>query len=303
MSPKVEVGGVVIRGETLLRLDNRDYKIRVTQSQVAVENAQLSIDIEKARTTVARKEWQMLGDEKEAPDLVLRVRQQEVAKLQLRSAKSSLKKAKLDLSRTSIRTPFSATITQKNVALGQVASTQSPLLTLVNRGELRAKISLPMADIKWIDIPEVDGATEGSQVTLTQELGSGEAIVRRGVIKTLVGTINHQTRRAHLIVEIPAESKGSGLPLLPGAFVTVSIEGKTIDNTLSIPRYAVIHGKYIWEVTADSTLNRIDLKKLWANSDYFVALTNRTEPIRLVTSLPSAPVNGMKVISIGDDNE
>jgi len=303
VSPKVEAGGVVSRGETLIRLDSRDYQIRVTQNQVAVENAQLSIDMEQARADVAREEWQVLGDTTEASDLVLRVRQQEVAQLQLRSAESSLEKANLDLSRTSIKSPFAATIIQKNVAVGQVVSTQSPLLTLVERGELRAEISLPMADLKWIDIPGVDGADEGSVVTLTQELGANESVVRKGVIKTLVGTIDQQTRRARLIVEIPADTDQTGLPLLPGAFVTVSVEGKTVENALRIPRSAVIRGEHIWEVTADSTLNRIDLERLWANSDYFVASTDRTEPIQLAITLPGAPVNGMKVISIGGTNE
>ncbi len=303
VSPKVEAGGVVDRGETLVRLDSRDYRIRVTQSQVSVENAQLTIDTEEARANVAREEWNVLGDNTEASDLVLRVRQQEVAKLQLRSAESALEKANLDLSRTSIRAPFTATIVSKNVAVGQVVSAQSPMLNLVERGDLRAEISLPMADLKWIDIPGVDGAEQGSSVALTQELGNGEIITRYGVIKTLVGTIDQQTRRANLVVEIEEESDETGIPLLPGAFVTVSVEGKTVENAIRIPRSAVIRGEHIWEVKADSTLNRIDLERLWANSDYFVASTDRTEPIILATTLPSAPVNGMKVISIGGTNE
>lgn len=297
VSPKVNAGGIVKKGEVLVRLDSRDHKLQVKQTQVQLESAQLEIDVEAARSEVAKEEWQTLGDGSEASDLVLRVRQREVARLNQISAQSAHEKAKLALSRTTIRAPFDATITAKSVALGQVVSTQTVLMQMVERGDLLAEVSLPVADLSWIDLKG-----DMSEVLVTQELGAGQTIQREGVVESLIGAIDQQTRRARLLIRIPYE-KSDETPLLPGAFVEVTLWGKVVESALKLPRETVSGGRYTWEVRADSTLNRIELNRLWGTAEEFVAASDRSEPIRIAVTLPQAPVQGMKVSPLGGDNE
>ncbi len=300
VSPKVNAGGVVKKGEVLVRLDSRDHKLQVKQTQVQLESAQLEIDMEAARSEVAKEEWESLGDGSEASDLVLRVRQKEVARLNLISAQSAHEKAKLALSRTAIRAPFSATITAKSVAVGQVVSTQVVLMKMVERGDLLAEVSLPVADLTWINLPvDKENPTE---VLVTQELGGDQRIVREGVVESLIGAIDEQTRRARLLIRIPYE-KTEETPLLPGAFVEVTLWGKVVDSALKLPRDAVKSGKYVWEVASDSTLNRIELNRLWGTEEEYISGTDRAEAVRIALTLPQAPVQGMKVSPLGGDNE
>lgn len=303
VSPKLEAGGIVKKGEVLIRLDSRDHKLKVKQTEVNVENAQLQIEQENARADLAREEWERLGNSQEASDLVLRVRQQEVARLNLISAESALEQAKLNLSRTSIRAPFNATITRKNVAVGQVVATQSVLAEMVERGDLLAEISLPVADLNWIAIPGINDVKKGSPVTIRQELGGGNRVERSGQIETLIGAIDQQTRRARLLIRIPDSQENDGLPLLPGAFVEVAIEGITVENALMIPRSTLNKGSKAWEVLGDSTLSAIQFERLWGGNEYIVAKADEAKSYRLALTLPEAPVTGMKVVPVEADNE
>jgi len=294
ISPKAENGGRVAKGEVLIRLDDRDNALIVQQRQVQVESARLEIDRESARGELASKEWETLGDSDKANDLVLRKRQKEVARLNLLSAQAALDKAKLDLSRTQIRAPFDAVITGRFSAVGQVVATQSRLLDLVESGDLRAELTLPVGDLTQIDIPGIDGAKAGSKVIVRQIIDQKTAIEQSGEVVSLMGALDKQTRRAKVIVKIPA-SKAGKLPLMPGAFAEITILGKTVPQVIEIPRELVQQGEFIWEMRPDSTLHRLTLNRLWATNEALFASFDRTEPLTVVTSLPEGPVNGMKV--------
>lgn len=297
ISPKAENGGRVAKGEVLIKLDDRDYKLIVQQRQVQVESARLEIDRETARGELASKEWETLGDSGDANDLVLRKRQKEVARLNLQSAQAALDKAKLDLSRTQIRAPFDAVITGRYSAVGQVVATQSRLLDLVESGDLRAELSLPVGDLSQIEIPGIDGAKVGSIVIVRQIIDQKTAIEQTGEVVSLMGALDKQTRRAKLIVKIPANKDGK-LPLMPGAFAEMTILGKTVENVITVPRELVQQGEFVWEMRADSTLNRIALDRLWATDVAIIASFDRTESVTLAATLPEGSVNGMKVVPV-----
>ena len=295
ISSKAENGGRIAKGEVLVKLDDRDLKFALEQKKVAVESARLEVDRETVRAELAANEWKRLGESENPNDLVLRVRQQEVARLNLASAQSALEKAQLDLSRTNITAPFSAIITRKAAAVGQVVSTQSQLFDLIEAGELRADVSIGTADLAYIDIPGIDGVKTGSAVTVRQRIDQTRVIEVTGEIISLVGSIDRQTRRARVIVRIP-QSTSNSIPLMPGAFAEIEIRGKTVANAYSIPRELIQQGQFIWEVKQDSTLNKITISKLWGTESSVIMQLESQEFLRIARSLPEASVSGMKVI-------
>ncbi len=294
ISSKMVKGSIVKKGEVLVKLDDRDHKLNVKQSRVRVESAQLDIDQEKARGEIAREEWKILGDKNEAPDLVLRVRQKEVAQLNLLSAKSALEKAELALSRTVIRAPFNAMITDKNIALGQVVSMQTMMARMLEKGDMLAEVSIALEQLTWIDIPKDGSKNKGSRAILIQKIGNGVTLERDAYVASLIGEIDQQTRRARLLLRIP-ESDANKLPLLPGAFVEATILGKEVTNALELPRESIVEGNKAWMVKADSTLQQFSLERLWGSSTSLFARASINGKIMLAVFLPEAPVNGMKV--------
>lgn len=297
ISPKFIDGGTVKKGEILVKLDDRDAVLAVKQYKVNVESAKLNLEQEKARGEIARQEWETLGEGKDASEMVLRMPQLKVAELNLLSAQSALEKAQLTLSRTKVRAPFNATVSNKTASVGQVVSPQSPLAKLLETGVMKAEVTIPVDQIEWIDIPCLKGGKEGSKVILYQNISNDEKIVREGYVNALIGEIDLQTRRTKLNITIPAV-KTNELPLLPGAFVEVHIKGKTVDNAINIPRSGITEGKYAWKVNNDSTLVKFDFLRLWGTSENLVVKVDDEGIINLALSLPQAPVNGMKVTPV-----
>lgn len=297
ISPKFRNGEVVKKGEVLLRLDSRDAALAVKQNRVNVERAKLNLEQEKARGEIAKEEWTVLGEGGDASDMVLREPQLRVAELNLLSAESALAKAKLTLSRTSVRAPFKATVSSENVSLGQVVSPQSPLARLLELGKMKATVTVPIDQITWIDIPGIASVKKGSSVILTQNIGTGKQIKREGKVTALVGEIDQQTRRAKLNIIIPAVSNNE-MPLLPGAFVDANIKGKVVENSVSIPREGISAGMNAWKVTNDSSLVKFNFERLWGTKDHIVVNVLEEGSINLALNLPQAPVSGMKVTPI-----
>lgn len=294
ISPRFINGGFVKKGEVLLKLDARDASLAVKQFEVNVESAKLALEQEKARGEIAKEEWQTLGEDSDASDMVLRGPQLRVAELNLLSAKSALEKANLALSRTKIRAPFNSTISNKVASVGQMVSPQVPLAKLLEVGKMRAELTIPVDQIPWIDIPGVEGAKKGSEVILIQNIGKDNVIERVGKVSALIGEIGLQTRRAKLNISIPPY-KGDGLPLLPGAFVEAHIKGKTVENAIRIPREGITGGKNAWKVNSDSTLVKFDFQRLWGTTTDLIVKVDEEGSFNLALNLPQAPVSGMKV--------
>ena len=302
VSPKLRAGGVVRKGDLLVKIDDEDYKLALEQLRVAVNRAKLEIDQETARGEVAQKEWGVLGDEGKAPDLVLRVQQAEVARLNLRSAESALKKGELALKRTKLRAPFTAYVSQSSVAVGQYVSPQVVVARLLEKANLTAEVSVSLDELKWMDIPGIDGARKGSTVKIELPIGGGEKITREGEVKALIGEMDQTTRRARVRVSL-ADNKSGETPLLPGAFVDVTIFGKSISGAYKIPREALVDNKSIFIVDAEKRLKAVSVNRIWGTKQSIISKLNVEESgIDILTSHPQGAVTGLKVRPLSLDN-
>jgi len=296
-SEEVIPGGRLERGEVLVRLDARDYQLAVAQQESQVEQAELNLQLEKGRQAIAAREWELLGEgrsEDEAP-LALRKPQLANAERAVEAARSGLAQAQLALERTALRAPYNAVVTAETVDLGQVVGPQMAIATLVGTDAFWIQVAVPVADLAHVDIPGVS-AEVGSPVEITQRI-SGEDIVRQGRVLRLAGALDPQTRTAQLLVVVrdPLDPPDGGLPLLPGAYVDVMIAGKTLSETVRIPRRAVFDGGFVWVVTAEDTLSKVAVDIAWRTDDGVIVSGGLAEGDRVVVSPLSLPVAGMPV--------
>jgi multidrug efflux pump subunit AcrA (membrane-fusion protein) len=113
----------------------------------------------------------------------------------------------------------------------------------------------------------------------------------------LEGELDPQTRTAQLLIEIDAESEqpGSGLPLLPGANVEVVIEGRSIEQAITIPRVALRDGTRVWLVDDDGELAERAVTVGWRERDSVVVTAGLEPGERVVTSPIATPIVGMLV--------
>src|SRR5690606_18073524 len=94
------------------------------EQQSQVRKAESDLKLEHGRQEIAKQEWELIGDGRPASeaDLPLRKPQLDSAKWNLDAAESSLKRARLNLSRTSIRAPMDAVVVSEQVERGQVVA-------------------------------------------------------------------------------------------------------------------------------------------------------------------------------------
>lgn len=296
-------GGIVQKGEVLVRIDGRDQTAVLAAQRAALAQAQLSLADERTRKEVAVSEWgkQVSGLDKESADFALREPHAESAKASLASAREQLARAKRDLGRTAVRAPFDAVVREVSVEPGQVAGTQTRLATLVNVDRYWVEVAVPVANLAHLDIPGVNVAgLRGSPARVIHEAGPGVTIERQGYVERLLTGVDSRGRLARLLIAVEdplalgTELQSRPLPLLLGSFVRVELGGQPIDQGVKIPRTALVDGKFVWLV-ADSKLTRREITVLWRDAKSVIAQGFQGGESVLVTPL-AAPTEGMEVI-------
>ena len=127
VSPAFTSGGFFNAGDTLLSVDDRDYIIAVKIASAALIEVKLALTEEQAKSKQAQRDWQRLGREGKANELVLRKPQLASAHASLASAQAQLEQAQLNLQRTQILAPYAGRVLTKNVDIGQFVTIGSAL--------------------------------------------------------------------------------------------------------------------------------------------------------------------------------
>ncbi len=292
-------GGHVKKGEVLVRIDPREYSLQVEQLRGQIGSAELAVEQEEAAQDLAKYEWKVLGEEGAAPPLFSRESQRAAAESALSASKSALSRARLNLSRTTLVAPFDATVVSKGADVGQVVGPQSQLAHLVGTSEMWVLASVAVEDLDLISIPGV-GSEEGAKASVVQKLARGKRIQREGQVTRLVQQLDERTRRAQVVITVPqALDTSEGLPLLPGAYVEVTLFGKSFDQVFSVPREAVYEGNTVW-VAEDTDgqlkkLARREVQIAWGNQQQVFVTSGLKDGDNLVLTQLSGPIPGAEV--------
>ncbi len=298
MSPSIQPGARLQKGEVIARIDSRDYSLALRQEESRLEKARLDLEVEEGRAAVAAHEWELLGRDKDDVKARLALRKPHLATSQsnLRSAESGVARAKLNLSRTALKAPFNSLVLKKSVDQGQLVSANTPVVTLIGTDVFWVDVMVPMEKLRFLDIPGLN-AEQGSKATLLQKLPDGSFITRKGEILRLQGELDAATRQARLLVSIPSplNNEGGALPLLPGAWVDVELHGKSMPESLGLPRTALREGSYVWTVTPSGTLEKRVVSIGWRGKEMLSISGGITAGDKVVTTLMSLPLEGMAV--------
>ena len=294
VSSQLLPGGRFARGALMARIDPRDYELAVEQERSRVKQAEVELALEQGRQETARREWQLLGNTGDPPELAARKPQLAATELNLEAARSGLGRAELALSRTSIRAPFNAMVLTESADVGQVVGTAA-VATLVGTDQFWVNVSVPVEHLAVLDIPGVRGDS-GSTATITQQVGD-EQVTRSGQVLRLAGQLDPQSRTATLIIAVDDPlnldaGTDPGLPMLPGAFVNVVIEGREMADTVTVPRVALQDNSYVW-LSEDDKLVRRDVKVGWRNGDDIVLTSGLSAGDQVITTPLSFPIEGM----------
>lgn len=249
VSPSFEVGGFFERGETLVELDKRDYKLAVESAKAQVAQAELRLAEQLAEAQVAQQEWRELGVGEPEP-LALREPQIAEARAALAAAEADLRLAQLSLDRTVIRAPFGGRLAEKSVDIGQYVSHGQPIATLHAIDYAEVRLPVPHQELRFLDVPLGfrDGEAREPEpfVALTSDFTGRETTWPARIVRT-EGEVDDKTRMIYLVARVvdPYGRNGdSGRPpFAVGLFVEAEIAGKTVHDAVLLPREALRNGE------------------------------------------------------------
>jgi RND family efflux transporter MFP subunit len=318
-------GGVVPADTTLIQIDPADFKLAVQRAEAslaqaeagvqtataALRRAETALDVEQAEAEVAIEEWKANRGEEAVPDLVarrpqIRERQADVAsaKAQLTSAKASvqsaeaaLAEAKLALARTSIAVPFAGRVRSESVDVGQFVVSGQPLAQVYSTDVIQVVVPFQDKQLQWFDVPDpssVDQAAEPVPATVTADFAGQEQVWQGRVVRD-TGQVDLRSRMVHVVIEVDDPfGKANSVPLMPGMFVSVQIEGDPLADAIRIPRFALRAEDKVW-VDREGKLRVVEVSVARTDRQYAYVTEGLVDGDRVITSQMDFVVDGMAV--------
>ena len=173
---RAEEGDAVNRGAVLAELDTRRLEARRGELEAAVEAA--AAQLELARLTLERVEEARALDAvspQDRDEAALGVRSQAAA---LEGAKATLATLDVELEKSTLRAPYDALIARRMVDEGQVITTGTPVLHLLERSRPEVRIGLAGQDVA-VEVGSEHRLTIGER-TFTGEVLSVLPVRRQG---------------------------------------------------------------------------------------------------------------------------
>lgn len=305
ISPKLVPGGRFTEGETILRIEPDDFEYVIEQREAAVEQARLALLEEQGRSTIAEREWELLGGEVPQDDagreLALRTPHLKNAEAALAAAQSALEDARLDLRRTTIKAPFNAFVEAEFADLGQIVNPQTRVATLIGTDEAWVDARVRAEDLPWVRIPDRDGAA--SPVNIVYRTERFRAMWKGEVMK-LQGSLTQAGRLVKLLISVDDPLRietedEEPVPLLIDTYVNVEIIGRPAENVFAIPETAIRQDDEgqtnIWLMDSNDRLAIRPVSILRRQRDAVLLRDGLEEGDRVVTSRLGTPLPGMKL--------
>ena len=295
------VGGRFNAGDVLLRLDPSDYKVALERARALEISRRALLELEKARSTQAQKEWEMSGrPDSEAPLLALRKPYLAEAEANLLQAQAEVRQAEIKLQRTKIRAPYAGIVSEKSVDVGQYVTVGSRLGETFAVDFVEVRLPLTERDLANMEPTFLQSDMSGANVRLSGSVNGIEAYWNATLVRS-EGVINELNRSQYLVARV-ADPYGLvnvtqtlESPLLVGAFVRARFNGKTLNSVVRVPRGALLQGSKVAVVDDNQTLSFRTVEVLFSDENYYFVNQGLESGVALITSAVGTAVEGMRI--------
>ncbi|KZN40674.1 membrane protein [Pseudoalteromonas luteoviolacea CPMOR-2] len=292
--PNFVAGGVINKGDILLKIEKDNYQAAVLQAEAALSSAQAQLIEEQALADVAADEAKRFPSKKHT-DLFLRKPQLLSAKAAVKSAKAALSRAQRDLDNCEVVAPFNALVVSRDVGLGQFVNTGASVARLNNIEQ--AEIIIPIAGFDSIFLPE---NVSGIEATLSQKGING--FTRQAYIHRDLGVVDQQTRMNNLVVRIddPYGLTSNAPAIKFGTYVQVQFAGTTLKQIYRLPQ-ELVNNQTVWLINSDAELEPREVQVIREEGAYYLVGEGLSNSDTVVVTLPEYPQRGMAVKVAGSE--
>ncbi len=297
LGPNFNVGGLVQKGNLLLRLDDDDYVYALASKESMLAKAKADYSLEMGQQRVARTEIAQLNrtarGSVKTTSLALREPQLAQAKANLQAAEVDVKQAQLNLERTKVMVPYNALVTARNVSLGSQASLSDTVATLVGTDTYHIEAAIPLDKLQGLGMDSFND----TPVTITTATGA----VRQGFVRHSIASLDATTRMGRVLIEIkdPLALTSNEAPLLLGDQVHVELKAGSLKDVITLPRITLRGNDNIWVVKKDAngkeTLDIRQLEVIWKDKESVLVGKGLTAGEEVITSPLGAPIQNMSI--------
>ncbi|MEH6444440.1 MAG: efflux RND transporter periplasmic adaptor subunit [Oceanospirillaceae bacterium] len=290
------------KGDLLLSLDNRDFQSAINSAKASLTQAQQDLALEKAQVMQAKADWRRLNKNKAIPALVSRTPQVLKAKAQVSAAHAQYNQAVLNFRRSKITAPFTGRILAKQVSIGDFINANSALAELMTTDALQVRLSLKNSDLAFINLPEINSQKTAPLPTVTFEANLISPQSWTGKIVRTEATIDSASQQLFVIGEIEQPFAVRNIekhPLKIGQYVTAKIQGKALQNAISIDINSIYQGEFVF-LLKDNVIVRQDIDILWQDDKTALIGKGLTDEDKLIVSILSLDAQGSLAVDIKD---
>ena len=288
-------GGNIKKGQPLIWIDDRDYKLASISAESRVAQAKKLLEREIAEGELAKKDWEELG-EVEASPLTLRIPQLEEAHALLNAAEADLEKAKLNLERTVISLPFDGLIKKKNAGIGQYVNAGSILGSAFSTEKVLIPLPLTDTELSYLGLPlgyESKEYLDGPRVIFRSFI-SRKNIEWTGRITRTSGSIDSLTRLVYAYAEV-INPYDQTPPLAIGTYVDAEIEGNFISGGFVISNAAIKNGNEIYLIDDNNKLKIKKIEVVGTENEDVIIFGDINENDMIVVSTLNTGYEGMEL--------
>ena len=298
ISPNLISGGYFETGETLLRIDQRDYQAAVDRALATLARAEA--DNELARFEQERAEDLYGRSLISQADRETAERSARVAEASLRDAQLVLETARRDLARTELKAPISGLVRSEQVDVGQFVNRGSSIATIYATDYLEVRLPIADQELAYLNIPLSQRGEFAPEASPAVRLSAQFAGRRQTWDARLVRTeaeIDPGTRMVYAIARLAGDETHRDESIAPpvGLFVQAEIDGLELDNVVVLPRSALREGSFVLVVDSENRVGLRNVEVLRVYGDE-VFVTGGLEAGELVSvSMLQTVVDGMRV--------
>ena len=286
-------------GETLIKIDDTNYKLAVIRAEARVSEAKVAVERELANAKIKKEHWLDKRTEGKPTPYALNKPQVADAEAKLLAAEADLKEARLNVARTEINVPFLGRVREKSVGIGQYVSAGTHLGRVFSTDTV--EISLPLTDIQLEELNLPMGfmadAFNAPVVQFSAHVGSREHTWSGRIVRTHA-SVDQQTRLIYAIAEVDDPyglGSDNGTPIAVGMFVHADIAGVNSKSALVLPRLALRNANKVYVINDENRLEIRTVEILSTSKDTVLVSNGVKVGDKVVTSTIPAAVDGMEV--------
>lgn len=324
-----KLGGIIKKGDTLVKVDDFEYKADLEEKQVGLleANARLSelearvkLEIDqlkaaKLQLKIASKDYKRAVRLKKQGSIAqkgvddrqvtLSLRQQAIAQrtsnIEIETARAMQQKAVIERLKVSVRraeralrnthliAPFDAYVATVEGEIGQFASVNDRVATLIDSQQIDVRFSL--SDGQYGRIIANEGTVINRSVRVIWRVGLNQHNYE-GKIERVGARISAQKGGVDVYARL--DLSAAKIPLRTGAFVEIYLKDRTFSGVVRLPETSLYGNERVYVVEAGRLVEKKVELVGYTDTDVLVRGNLKTGQTLLVSRL-SAPVDGLLV--------